>query len=161
MEPARELDAALARVAGPDRTSLGMPDPGWTLRRLDGTTFTLGELRGRPVFVNFWATWCAPCVAELASIEALAAELDDTEVAFVLVSAEDAGVVREFSHRYAPGFPLVLEETLAPEGFGSLVLPTTAILDESGRMVLLYRGAEDWARPGVEVLLRRLDRGES
>lgn len=162
VEPSTELRAALREV--PTRSGAAeapapvVPDPGWTFRRLDGSTLTLGELRGRPVFVNFWATWCPPCVAELSTIGALAGRLADTEVAFVLVSAEETDAVRRFARRLPDVPSPVLEETLAPEAFGRLVLPTTAVLDHQGRLVLLHRGAEDWSIPEVEALLRRLDR---
>jgi thiol-disulfide isomerase/thioredoxin len=135
---------------------LGVPDPAWTLRRLDGTAFTLGELRGRPVFVNLWATWCPPCVEELASIDRLAREVGEEAVHFVLASPEDAARVRAFAELNDHDLPLVVEETLAPEAFGELVLPTTVILDSEGRMVLRHRGAAEWDTPEVQALLRTL-----
>lgn len=138
---------------------LGVPDPAWTLRRLDGTTFTLGQLRGRPVFVNLWATWCPPCVAELASIGRLARAVETTGAHFVLASHEAPETVREFVRRQRPALEPVLEETLAPAAFGELVLPTTAVLDTRGRMVLLHRGAADWNTPEVRALLRALAGG--
>ena len=131
------------------------PDPEWTLRTLDGTTFTLGELRGRPVFVNLWATWCPPCIAELGSIEGLAASLGDS-VAFVLASPENADVVRAFVREHGLRIDPVLEETLAPESFGMSALPHTVVLDADGRMVLSHRGAADWDTPEVRELLRGL-----
>lgn len=143
-------------MAGPDDAVV--PSPDWTLRRLDGTLVTLGELRGQPVFVNFWATWCAPCVEEMASIRRLAESMVAANVAveFLLVSSERERVVRAFVDRYDIAPSPVLEETLAPEAFGELVLPTTAVLDPEGRMVFWHRGATDWAQPEVVALLTEL-----
>ena len=136
------------------------PDPGWTLRTLDGETFTLGELRGRAVFVNLWATWCPPCVAELASIERLADAVGDS-VTFVLASPEDPAVVREFVRRHGLAVRPVVEETLAPEAFGAAALPHTVILDADGRLVLRHRGAADWDTVDVRELLEALGRRET
>lgn len=132
------------------------PDPGWTLRTLDGATFTLGDLRGRPVFVNVWATWCPPCVAELASIDRLATAVGDG-VAFLLVSPEDEAAVRAFLRRRPLGVEPVLEHTLAPAALGVEALPHTAILDADGAVVLRHRGAAVWDTPEVEALLRALE----
>lgn len=132
------------------------PDPDWTLRRLDGSTFTLGDLRGRPVFVNLWATWCPPCVEELPAIDRLARAVAETGVHFLLVSPEEGDRVRRFSERLALELSPVLEETLAPRAFGEMALPTTAILDARGRMVLLHRGAAAWDDPEIVALLREL-----
>lgn len=131
------------------------PDPDWELRTLEGEELTLGELRGRPVFVNMWATWCPPCVAELASIERLSRALEG-EVRFLLVSPEEPGVVERFARRQQMAVSPVLEATLAPEALGVEALPHTAILDSSGRLVIRHRGATDWDTPEVEALLRSL-----
>ncbi|MBT8335134.1 MAG: TlpA family protein disulfide reductase [Gemmatimonadetes bacterium] len=136
------------------------PDPGWTLRTLDGDTFTLGELRGRPIFVNLWATWCPPCVAELGSIERLAENIGPS-VSFVLASPEDPRVVREFVRRHGLAVSPVVEETLAPEAFGASALPHTVILDAEGRLVLRHRGAADWDTAEVRALLEALARTDA
>ena len=158
--PEPQESVVLAAPAGLDTVEeldiLGVPDPEWRLRRLDGSTFSLGELQGNPVFVNLWATWCPPCVAELESIRRLQEELSEAGVHFVLVSPEDEAPVRAFLERERPQVEVVLEETLAPEAFGELVLPTTVILDRQGRMVLLHRGAAAWDSAPVVSLLRHL-----
>lgn len=143
--------AALA--AQPDEAV--RPDPAWTLRSLDGGTFTLADLRGRPVFINLWATWCPPCVAELASIDGLAAAVGD-EVAFLLVSPEDEAPVRAFLRRHELGVEPVLEVTLAPDALGAVALPHTVVLDADGRVVLRHRGAADWNTSEVTALLEHL-----
>jgi thiol-disulfide isomerase/thioredoxin len=133
-----------------------IPDPDWRLRTLAGEEFALGDTRGRPVLVNLWATWCPPCVEELASIDRLAQRVADTGVAFLLVTPEEAAPVREFLARRPLGVPVLLEGTLAPEAFGAIVLPTTFVLDAEGVIRLHHRGAADWDTPEVEALLRAL-----
>ena len=159
-----EADAAAGGTSG-TADALPVPDPGWRIHPLGGGETTLGELRGSPVFVNLWATWCPPCVAEIGSIGRLAEAVRRAghgDVRFLLVSAEEAATVRDFARRRLPELPdgvtLALEGSLAPEAFGELVLPTTVILDADGRMVLRHRGAAAWDDPAVVKLLAGLAR---
>ena len=157
MDPAELRPAPVGgRSVGGGPEVLGVPDPAWTLRTLEGRTFTLEDLRGRPVFVNFWATWCPPCVEELPSIQRLARAVGDSAAHFLLVSPEDGPRVAAFVRRLGLEISPVLEETLAPEAFGELVLPTTVLLDREGRMVLRHRGAAEWDTPEVRAFLLAL-----
>ena len=131
----------------------------WELRALDGTATTLEAFRGKVLFVNLWATWCPPCVAELASIQALADSLaGDADVAFLLVSPETARPVRRFVARRRITAPVYIEESRAPARFGAVALPTTVVIDRDGRIVLRRRGAADWDDPAVRAFLRELAR---
>ena len=133
-----------------------VPDPGWRLRTLNGREMALGDTRGRPVVLNLWATWCPPCVEELASIDRLAERVADAGVEFLLVTPEDEAPVRDFLARRRVDLPVYLEETLAPEALGVIVLPTTFILDARGAIRLHHRGAAEWDTPEVEAFLRAL-----
>ncbi len=133
-----------------------VPDPDWRLRTLAGEEIALGDTRGAPVLVNLWATWCPPCVQELASIDRLAERVADAGVQFLLVTPEDEGPVREFLARRPLGVPVYLEGTLAPEALGAIVLPTTFVLDAQGVIRLHHRGAAEWDTAEVEEFLRAL-----
>lgn len=147
--------ATLAPPAGTGPLG-AVPDPEWRLRTLAGEEIRLGDTRGGPVLVNLWATWCPPCVQELASIDRLAERVADSGVHFLLVTPEDEGPVREFLARRPLGVPVYLEGTLAPEAFGAIVLPTTFVLDGDGVIRLHHRGAAEWDTPEVEAFLRAL-----
>jgi thiol-disulfide isomerase/thioredoxin len=147
----------LAAHRGEDR--LSDRDFRWELRTLDGDPVTLDRFRGRVLFVNLWATWCPPCVAELRSIQALADSLaGEPAVAFLLVSPEAARPVARFVRRRALTAPVYLEGTRAPARFGAFALPTTVVVDRQGRIVLRRRGAADWDDPAIRALLRELAR---
>lgn len=133
-----------------------VPDPDWRLRNLAGEEIALGDTRGGPVLLNLWATWCPPCIQELASIDRLAERVADAGVRFLLVTPEDEGPVREFLARRPLGVPVYLEGTLAPEALGAIVLPTTFVLDSEGVIRLHHRGAAEWDTPEVEEFLRAL-----
>lgn len=131
----------------------------WPLRTLDGEPLSFEEFRGRVVFLNLWATWCPPCVAELASIAELRASLDDDRIAFLLVSPERAEPVRAFLRRHGYDLPVLLEDGRMPEVFGLRALPTTFVIAPEGDVVLRHRGAADWDDDALRELLRSLAAG--
>lgn len=135
----------------------GMADFDWVLRSRDGGSIRLEAYRGRVLFVNLWATWCVPCVAELGSIRRLAASLADTDVEFLLISPESPGTVHAFARRLEIGLPVLTEATRAPPAWGVEAVPTTWIVDAAGRIVLKRRGAAEWDTAEARALLRWLD----
>lgn len=135
---------------------LGHADYGWTVRPLDGEPVALEAFRGRVLFINLWASWCAPCVRELATIERLHRRLADTEVEFLLVAAEGETPVRRFLRRHRYDLPFYLEEEPIPPAFGMRGLPTSWVVDQGGRIVLLRHGEAVWDGDRVEALLRSL-----
>jgi thiol-disulfide isomerase/thioredoxin len=136
----------------------GRADYDWTLRRLDGERVQLGAYRGRVLFINVWASWCLPCVAEMASITRLRDSLRDTGVEFLLVSPEEREPVERFLRRYDYDLPVLLEAQEMPRAFGLRALPTTYVVDRSGNIVLKHRGAADWDSEAVRDFLQALIR---
>lgn len=132
------------------------PAPRWRLADLEGREVAFEDLVGAPVVLNFWATWCAPCVAELRSLEALARSLAGEDVRFVVVSPQERGAVADWVARRGYALPFYVEATRIPAAFGLEAVPTTWLLDRDGRVVLHHRGAADWDRDEVRALLRRL-----
>lgn len=152
---AAELPEALARG------DYGAADWRWMLRGLDDDRLArLDAWRGRVLFVNLWATWCPPCTAELAGIQALHDSLaTEPGVAFLVVSPERPGPVREFLRRRGHTFPAFVEGTRLPAAFGLRALPTTFVIDRDGRIVLAHRGAANWDTPRMRAYLRELAAG--
>ena len=135
---------------------LGQVDYSWTLQTVEGDTLSLERFKGNVLFINMWATWCAPCVAEMRSIAALRDSLADTDIEFLLVSPEHPRHVRHFLHRHGYHLPVLVEHERMPEAFGLEALPTTYIIDRDGRIVLKYRGATNWDTAAARELLRAL-----
>lgn len=138
--------------------SFGRAEYDWTLRDLEGQRFRLGRYRGRTLVLNVWATWCAPCVRELATLDRLAGSVVDLDVAFLLVSPERLDIVRAFLRRQGVTLPAAVEDQRMPASFGLEALPTTYIINRSGQIVLAHRGAADWDTDEVRALVRRLAR---
>ena len=151
---AQPVDAATPSSAAV-RTELPAA-AGWRLRALDGRVTTLGALRGRPVVLNVWASWCPPCVAELRSLQALHDSLAAEGVAVVLVSPEAPATVRAVLARRRITVPAFVEAEPAPAALGVRALPTTIVLDREGRVALVRRGAAEWDQPAVRAWLRAL-----
>lgn len=128
----------------------------WHLHDLDGERFELSTLRGRPMVLNFWATWCGPCIREMPSLEALAESFTEEEVAFLLLSEESMSVLSSFLDKNPLELP-VLRVAETPEGVSfPLAVPTTWIVDADGEIVFRHVGAADWGDDSVIDYLRTL-----
>jgi thiol-disulfide isomerase/thioredoxin len=138
---------------------VGEADFRWRLRTLDGSPTSLEAYRGRVLFINMWATWCGPCVQELAGIQTLVESMKDSGVAFLLVSPEDPEQVERFLRVHGYDLPVYLEVQEMPPAFGLRALPTTFVVDRQGRIVLRHRGAADWDQDDVRSFLLALTGG--
>ncbi|MFO7894448.1 MAG: TlpA disulfide reductase family protein [Longimicrobiales bacterium] len=141
------LVALLAVRFGPEiraRTGLPMDAPDLEAVTLAGDTVRLAELRGSVVLVNFWATWCAPCLAEMPAIQAVWEDHRDRGLVVIGLSVDD-GPVSDFVARMRDDgvrYPLAFSPPGAQRAFGhSGTLPTTILIDRSGRVVHHEEGA--------------------
>jgi thiol-disulfide isomerase/thioredoxin len=130
----------------------------------DGRSMRLAELKGQPLLVNFWATWCAPCVREMPSLERLAAERGSS-LAVLAISVDRRGeaVVGPFIERQAISkLPIYLDsKSELAHAFGVEGIPTTILIDREGREVGRYLGPADWNGAAAHRLLDRLlEKGE-
>jgi len=133
------------------------PATGFRLVDRRGRVATLESYRGRAVFLNFWATWCAPCREEMPSLEALARSVEPASAAFVTLSVDETWeAVDAFFGGREPPFEVYLdpERKLATQ-YGTLLFPETYLVDAQGRLVYKLEGPRDWTAPGARTLLER------
>lgn len=111
-------------------------------RNEKGNTVSSIELKGKVVFINFWASWCPPCRAEMPSLSKLYNQLkeDDRFVFLFLNEDEDASKAKSFLRDNHYPFPLVSVEGNVPAEIFSGTLPTTLVLDKEGRIVMKHEG---------------------
>lgn len=115
----------------------------WRLTDSQGGRFNLTEARGKVVFINFWASWCPPCVAEMPDLSDLYADYHK-EVVFLFVARDRKMKVNEFLTKHNYDLPVYYETGLTPEQLDSTVLPTTFIIDKSGSIVVAETGLASW-----------------
>jgi thiol-disulfide isomerase/thioredoxin len=112
-----------------------------------GVRHPLSEFRGRYVLLNLWATWCAPCVAELPALARLKAAAPGLRVLAVDVGRDKADAATDFLKSHHASFlgTLVDNDITLVRAFGAPVMPTTVLIDPDGKVVARAQGAEDWA----------------
>ena len=126
----------------------------------DGRTVELAALRGRVVFVNFWATWCAPCRVEAPSLDRLYRELQPEGFELLAISIDESlEPVRAFRDEFALSFPILLDpEQTSYAAYHVSGVPETFMIDGDGRLVEHFIGPRDWDQPRYADAIRRLIR---
>lgn len=110
----------------------------------EGNISSLKDLKGKVIFMNFWATWCPPCIAEMPSVNKLHEEMGD-DVAFVMLSFDkDFEKAKTFNERKGYNFPIYTLASNLPAMFESTALPTTFIIDAKGNLALTHKGMADY-----------------
>ena len=132
-----------------------LTDYNWRLVTSDGNPFEFSEAKGKVVLVNFWATWCPPCVAEMPSLQKLYTEYGD-RVAFVFVAHDEQQKVLDFIRKEHFDFPVYFENGKAPEQLKTSSIPTTFLLDGDGKIRIMKVGSADWNSTTVRNLLDSL-----
>ena len=122
----------------------GVEAPDFTGELIDGTSITLSELQGKPVIINFWATWCGPCVKEMPAFERLKDDFGDKIGIIAVNCGDDAGTVKDFVEENGYTFPVVLDEGYSISMlYPTNSIPYTVVLDADGKVTHISTGALD------------------
>ncbi len=124
----------------------------WKLIDENGKEFDFNDAKGKVILVNFWATWCPPCIAEMPSMEKLYQDYKN-EVVFLLVSSENQNVISKFKTKNAYDFLVYSSVTANPEILDVSAIPRTFVIDREGNIVIDKSGAADWNSKSVRKLL--------
>ncbi len=108
-----------------------------------GQQVTLENFRGKVIFLNIWATWCPPCVAEMPGIQALYEEYGDRMV-FIIASGESESEIDAFQQSNDYSIPFYRYRSSLPEQFTTSSIPATFIISTDGQLVLSKKGAAKW-----------------
>lgn len=123
----------------------------------EGDAHKLSQYKGKWVLVNFWATWCPPCIAEMPAFEKLYQDYKN-DVVFLFVANDDPKKVKKFITDKNYSHPVYYQLTEAPKEMLSNSLPTTYIINKQGDIVVDKTGAADWnsgkVRDMLDVLIK-------
>jgi thiol-disulfide isomerase/thioredoxin len=158
-------------VFGPKRPGARLEDSGmsqpaefnWTLLDLEDQPVSFAKFKGKTVFLNFWATWCGPCVSEMPSIDSLARDprLQGKSIAFVCVSTDDdLESVKRFLKGKNLGMTFLrVQNGKVPPVYYSEAIPATFLIAPDGRIAATQVGSSDWHEPRVVEKLLKLGGG--
>ena len=122
------------------------------LAGLDGQPVNLDHYKGKTLFINFWATWCKPCLEEMPSIQKAMDTLKDKNIGFLFASEETAEQIEKFKNRNDFHFNFVRVEN--PEALNVMALPTTFIFDPDGKLVFSEMGFRKWDdKANIDLIL--------
>ena len=127
----------------------------WNLKGLNTHNIDFNETKGKVVFINFWATWCPPCIAEMPSVQSLYDDYKD-KVTFIFVSNEDWSTIDNFYKLKGYNLPTYNKLSNIPEQLKSKSIPATFIIDKKGNIVTDKKGPADWNSTKVRELLDEL-----
>lgn len=133
------LDAQPVNLA--PEPALGRPAPDFTLQTLDGRSFSLSELRGTPVVLNFWATWCGPCQREMPALQTASERYGGAVVIAGIDQAEEAAVVQRFVDEMEITFPIPMDvSSEVGKRYHVSGMPTTYFVDADGIIRHIWMG---------------------
>jgi len=113
------------------------------LETLEGEKIDLTDYKGKTIFINFWATWCKPCLQEMPSIEKAMSMVNNEEVIFLFPSNETAEEIKAFKERR--NFPFEYVQVKNLEALNFYALPSTLIFNPEGELIFSEAGMRDWA----------------
>lgn len=136
-----------------------MSNYNWQLKDISGNQFDFNSVKGKVVVINFWATWCPPCIAEMPSMELLYQNYKDNEdFVFLFVSNEDVSVIKKFMTKKDYSFNVYQSLSKYPLEFDVTTIPRTFLIDRNGEIVIDKSGPADWntdsVRNTIEDLLK-------
>lgn len=131
----------------------------WELENMDSHSFNFETQKGKVVFLNFWATWCPPCVAEMPSLQKLHDVYKD-KVTFMFVAKDEPERVSKFLKKKGYDLPVYYSKTQGPDVLTSKTIPTTYIIDRDGKIILAETGSANWYSEEVREKLDGLVKSE-
>ncbi|MDB5011305.1 MAG: resA 4 [Mucilaginibacter sp.] len=134
--------------------------PELTLQSSDSKTLYLPDQKGKVIFMNFWATWCPPCIAEMPSINELRKKLKENKnIVFIMVDVDhDFSKSVPFMSKHGFGLPIYQANDVIPENLLGRSIPTTVVFDRNGKMVFRNEGSADYNNAKVLAYLMQLSR---
>lgn len=132
-----------------------LQDYNWNLQELNAGEVNFSQSEGKVTIVNFWATWCPPCVAEMPSFQKLYDAYGD-KVDFYFATSEKPEKIVSFMKKNGYSLPFFIQSDEAPKQLQSQALPTTFVISKTGEIIIDEEGAADWNSNKTRALLDQL-----
>lgn len=146
----------LAACNGNRPPKIGEKAPDFTLSEA-GKTVSLDQLRGKPVLLNFWATWCPPCIEEMPSLVQLQKKMGDKVVILAVSEDADDNAYQQFVRDHNIDLLTVRDpKNSANTLYGTFKFPETYVIDKDGVIRRKFIGAADWTSPEIVDYLNKL-----
>ncbi len=117
----------------------------WQLTDNDGLTFDFSQIQGKVIFLNFWATWCPPCIAEMPVIQELYDKYkDNSDIVFVFATTDPQETVNKFMANKGYSLPVYYMQSAPPRQLASKSIPTTFLIGKKGDIAIRKVGAANW-----------------
>ncbi len=136
-----------------NRTTITFED--WQIQDLEGKVANFKDLENKVIFLNFWATWCPPCIAEMGSIQELYNDYKE-DVIFLLVSSEKKQIVEKFLKKKGYMFNTYSPLSSYPKDFNISSIPRTFLISKKGDIVIDKSGAANWNSDNVRNQIKEL-----
>jgi peroxiredoxin len=140
----------------PEDVVVGNRAPDFALTSVDGTTVKSISLKGNVVVLNFWATWCQPCMGEIPELKEFAAS-SKARVVSIALDEDGLRAVKPFVENHQINYTVLLGDQRTFQQFNGLGIPYTLVLDRSQRIVKIYRGPA--TRASLEEDLKLIEQG--
>lgn len=122
-----------------------------------GEKVDMEQFRGKVIFINLWATWCAPCIAEMPGINALYNDVKNEDVEFLMISLDtDFEKAKKFNKKKGFDFEVYKLDGPMPKMYHSRSIPTTFVIDANGKLALTQTGMADYHTDEFKEFLREL-----
>jgi cytochrome c biogenesis protein CcmG/thiol:disulfide interchange protein DsbE len=140
----------------PENVVVGNRAPTFSLTAVDGTTLKSSSLKGSPVVLNFWATWCQPCMGEIPDLKQVAAS-SKAKVVSIALDQEGLKTIKPFVESNEINYTVLVGDEEVFQRFNGIGIPYTLVLDPSQRIVRIYRGPA--TKESLEQDLRAIGQG--
>lgn len=141
---------------GSEPVRIGDAAPDFSLTDSDRTV-RLSQFRGKPILLNFWATWCPPCVEEVPALVALQKQMGDKVVILAVSADEDEEAYKKFTQKHMPGLLTIRDgKQQSNRLYGTFAFPETYVIDREGVIRRKFIGAVDWTSPEIIDYLNKM-----
>ena len=118
-------------------------DNNMVIRDSNGKNYFIGDFKGKVILINFWATWCPPCRAEMPSFQKLYTDYGN-KMSFLFIADDDREKVQKYMTEFNYQLPVYFRESSVTQTFNIRSIPTTLLIDKEGKILVNKKGAANW-----------------